>query len=65
MAADYITRDMIPDGTDVSNIRCDGRVVSVGDLSTDVLQKCGEPIEKSVGRSSNQLGHWRLIKRYG
>ena len=47
VAADYITRDMIPKGTDVSNIRCYGRVVSIGDLSRDVLKKCGEPIRET------------------
>ncbi len=47
VGADYMTRDMIPKGTDVSSIRCYGRVVSIGDLSRDVLQKCGEPIRKT------------------
>ena len=47
VAADYITRDMIPKGTDVSNIRCYGKVVSIGDPSRDVLEKCGEPIRET------------------
>jgi hypothetical protein len=47
LGADYITRDMIPPGSDVSSVRCDGRLVSIGDLSRDVLQKCGEPIRET------------------
>ena len=47
LGADYITRDMIPPGTDVSAVRCSSRVVSIGDLSRDVLQKCGEPIKET------------------
>jgi hypothetical protein len=46
VAADDITRDMIPEGTDVSSIRCSGSLVSIGDLSRDVLEKCGEPIRE-------------------
>jgi hypothetical protein len=47
VAADYITRDMIPEGTDVSTIRCSASLVSVGDFSRDVLKKCGEPIRET------------------
>jgi hypothetical protein len=47
LGADYITRDMIPPGSDVSTVRCNGRLVSIGDLSRDVMQKCGEPIRKT------------------
>ena len=47
VGADYMTRDMIPKGTDVSTIRCSGRLVSIGDLSRDVLKKCGEPIKET------------------
>ena len=47
VGADYMTRDMIPKGTDVSTIRCSGTLVSIGDLSRDVLQKCGEPIKET------------------
>ena len=46
VGADFITRDMIPKGTDVSNIKCYDRLVSIGDLSRDVLQICGEPIRE-------------------
>ena len=46
VAADFITRDMIPKGTDVSTVKCYGRLVSIGDLSKDVLQICGEPIRE-------------------
>ena len=47
LGADYITRDMIPPGSDVSTVRCSGRLVSIGDLSGDVLKKCGEPIRET------------------
>jgi hypothetical protein len=47
LGADYITRDMIPKGSDVSTIRCNGRLVSIGDLSRDVFKKCGEPIKET------------------
>ena len=47
LGADYITRDMIPPGSDVSTVRCDGGIVSTGDFSRDVLQKCGEPIRET------------------
>ena len=46
VAADFITRDRIPEGTDVSNIKCHGRLVSIGDLSEDVLKICGDPIRE-------------------
>jgi hypothetical protein len=47
LGADYITRDMIPRGSDVSTVRCSGSLVSIGDLSRDVLQKCGEPMRET------------------
>ena len=46
VAADNITR-MLPEGADVSTIRCSSRLVSIGDLSRDVLEKCGEPIKET------------------
>jgi hypothetical protein len=42
-----LTPDMIPEGTDVSSIRCSGRLVSQGDLTRDVYKKCGEPIRET------------------
>jgi hypothetical protein len=46
VAADNITR-MLPEGTDVSSIKCSDNLVSIGDLSRDVLEKCGEPIKET------------------
>jgi hypothetical protein len=46
VAADNITRTL-PEGTDVSTLQCSGDIVSIGDLSQDVLEKCGEPINKT------------------
>jgi len=45
VAADDITRTL-PEGTDVSTLRCSGHLVYIGDFSRDVLEKCGEPIKK-------------------
>ena len=53
VAADNITR-MLPDGTDVSTIKCSDNLVSIGDLSRDVLEKCGEPIKET--RFTDQPG---------
>jgi len=37
----------LPDtGTDVSNFRCDGNIISTGDPSRQVIEKCGEPIDQ-------------------
>lgn len=47
VAADRLPLDMIPEGTDVSSFRCSSRLVYRGDLSRDVLNKCGEPIRKT------------------
>jgi len=47
LGADYITRDMIPPGSDVSTVRCSGKLVSIGDFTRDVLQKCGEPMRET------------------
>jgi hypothetical protein len=38
---------MIPPGSDVSTVRFSGRLVSMGNLSRDVLQTCGEPIRET------------------
>ena len=46
VAADNVTR-MLPDGTDVSSIKCSDSLVSIGDLSRNVLEKCGEPIKET------------------
>ena len=54
VAADDITRPL-PEGTDVSTLRCSGHIVYIGDLSRDVLEKCGEPIKKT--QFKDQPGH--------
>ena len=35
LGADYITRDMIPRGTDFPSVRCDGGIVYREDLARD------------------------------
>jgi hypothetical protein len=45
ISADNITRTL-PEGTDVSTLRCSTKIVYIGDLSRDVLEKCGEPLKK-------------------
>ncbi len=34
-------------GTDLSNLRCSGGLISRGDLRRDVLKKCGEPMRET------------------
>ena len=34
-------------GSDISNLRCDGGIISLGDLMRDVMDKCGEPIRET------------------
>ena len=46
LAADNIM-PTLPDGTDISALQCNVDIVSIGDLSRDVLEKCGEPIKKT------------------
>ena len=45
LGAENMTR-RLPDGIDLSSLMCDGNAISIGDLSQDVLEKCGEPIKK-------------------
>ena len=53
LGADNITRTL-PDGTDLSTLMCRGNIIYIGDLSRDVLKKCGEPIKKT--RFTDQPG---------
>lgn len=53
MGADNITRTL-PEGIDLSSLRCSGHIVYIGDLSRDVLEKCGEPIK--ITRFTDQPG---------
>ena len=34
-------------GNDISNIRCDGGIITLGDLMRDVQDKCGDPIRET------------------
>ena len=46
LGADNITRTL-PEGNDLSTLMCSDNIVYIGDLSRDVLEKCGEPIKKT------------------
>ena len=44
IGADSLYRDQIPgSGSDLTSIRCSGRIVKTGDLIRDVEDRCGEP----------------------
>ena len=44
IGADSLYRDQIPgSGSDLTSIRCSGRIVKTGDLVRDVQDRCGEP----------------------
>ena len=45
--ADNLSPDLIPAGSDVSSLRCSSGLVSVGDLSRDVFDSCGEPYRET------------------
>ena len=47
VAADYVTPDMIPRGTDVNSIRCSGKLVFKGDFFRNVLEQCNEPLRET------------------
>ena len=47
LGADNITRTL-PEGNDLSTLMCSDNIVYIGDLSRDVLEKCGEPIKKNT-----------------
>jgi len=44
---DYIWREDIMNGTDQSTYRCPNGLVSLGDISRDVIAKCGEPMRRT------------------
>jgi hypothetical protein len=46
VAADNITRSL-PNGTDLTALSCGDSIVFIGDLTRDVIEKCGEPINKT------------------
>lgn len=35
-----------PTGTDVNSFRCEGNIISTGDSARDVMEKCGEPVDR-------------------
>ncbi len=47
IGADTLRRDQIPSGSDLTNIRCAGRIVRTGDLMRDVRDRCGEPMRET------------------
>ena len=47
LGTDTLRRDQIPSGSDVTNIRCAGRIVRTGDLMRDVWDRCGEPMRET------------------
>ena len=47
VVADYLSPDLIPEGSDVSSLRCSSGLVSLGDLSRDVFDSCGEPYRET------------------
>ena len=47
IGADYQAPDLISKGSDVSSLRCSSGLVSLGDLSRDVYDSCGEPYRET------------------
>jgi hypothetical protein len=47
LSALLVAMDYPPSGTGTSNLRCSGGIVSIGDNSIDVLEKCGEPMRET------------------
>ncbi len=47
LAVFLVAMDYPPSGTGKSNFRCSGGIVSIGDNSIDVLEKCGEPMRET------------------
>ena len=62
IGADYLYRDQIPRGSDVTSVRCGGRIVRTGDLMRDVRDRCGEPMRET--RMANEP-HAVWIYRFG
>lgn len=40
--------DFPPSGTDANSFRCSGGIVSIGEHPRDVVEKCGDPVERGV-----------------
>ena len=62
LGTDVLFRDQIPSGSDLSSIRCGGRIVRTGDLMRDVRERCGEPMRET--RMANDP-HTVWIYRFG
>jgi hypothetical protein len=63
IGADTLYRDQIPgSGSDLSSIRCSGKIVRTGDLIRDVEDKCGEPT-RSTYMPQDRYEVW--IYRFG
>ncbi len=57
-----VSMDYPASGIGKSNLRCSGGIVSIGDNSLDVLEKCGEPMRET--QISDQP-HLIWIYRFG
>ena len=63
IGADSLYRDQIPgSGSDLTSIRCSGKIVRTGDLIRDVEDKCGEPT-RSTYMPQDRYEVW--IYRFG
>jgi hypothetical protein len=62
IGADYLQRDQISRGSDVTSVRCDGRIVRTGDLMREIRDRCGEPLRQT--RVANEP-HEVWIYRFG
>lgn len=38
--------DLPPSGIDVASFRCEGSIISTGDPARQVIEKCGEPLDR-------------------
>nr|WP_260403321.1 DUF2845 domain-containing protein [Pseudomonas nitritireducens] len=60
MAAFLLPLCLIALDTQAASLRCNSRLISTGDVSSDVLSRCGEPVSRSF------LGYKQVPgQRYG
>ena len=62
IGANYLYRDQIPSGSDLTNIRYAGIIVRTGDLMRDVRDRCGEPM-RETGMANEPHEVW--VCRFG
>ena len=62
LGTDVLFRDQIPSGSDLSSIRCGGRIVRTGDLMRNIRERCGDPMRET--RMANEP-HEVWIYRFG